>query len=588
MFKKFLSAFLATVISIGFISVGSLSVGAISQQQAIDWVKSLDGQWLDVDGEAGAQCVDLIKAYYAHITGDSSWRLAKLGNANNYASNSLPPGFSRHQNTATFLPLPGDIGVNTTGYGHVYIVESATLTSAVVWDQNSQAPYDGGSNSRVARHNTNYSGGYEPHYFIRYNNFDSSPVDDNYYVNRVQNATCKGDTLWAHGSLFRGEYLMSEDRRFIAIMQDDGNFVVYSTNAVLWSTYTNNGDEFVIQGSDGNVVLYGGGGALWASGTDGKGATHIRMQNDGNLVAYTDGGTAVWATGQKDGKNQFYITKADNIGDDFYALIINDTGGILTNDNGATKWQAEKRHKSQITRFRRNSDGSYRLTSLLDNKCLDVSGASSYAEAKVQFWNANNSNAQKWRIEKNEQLHMFGALCAPHNVMDAAGHQGNFADGTQIWTHRRNNTPAQWFEIRLIPNVEEYENIIVSFNSYGGSAVENSGALNFGDKVIEPPAPTRGGIGYPDLYKFEGWYSDPNLKTKWDFDTGVTENITLYAKWSADATALTRLRQFLSGSAPVAFDMDMDYNCDGKINIADLTYLKHVLGNVDGFVLKNS
>ncbi|GAB7536219.1 curculin (mannose-binding) lectin [Burkholderia sp. 22PA0099] len=48
-----------------------------------------------------------------------------------------------------------------------------------------------------------------------------------------------------------------------------------------------------MQASDGNLVLYGPTGALWASGTANKGATRAVMQPDGNFVVYTSANVAL-------------------------------------------------------------------------------------------------------------------------------------------------------------------------------------------------------------------------------------------------------------------------------------------------------
>ena len=46
-----------------------------------------------------------------------------------------------------------------------------------------------------------------------------------------------------------------------------------------------------------------------------------------------------------------------------------------------------------------------------------------------------------------------------------------------------------------------------------------------GEKAVKPADPTREG------YEFAGWFTDEELKNEFDFDTEITANITLYAKW---------------------------------------------------------
>ena len=77
---------------------------------------------------------------------------------------------------------------------------------------------------------------------------------------------------------------------------------------------------------------------------------------------------------------------------------------------------------------------------------------------------------------------------------------------------------AKWLE--LAPN--EY---IVTFVANGGTAVESQ-IVTEKNCATEPNEPTRSG------YTFEGWYSDADFTTEYDFTTPVTQNITLYAKWA--------------------------------------------------------
>ncbi len=66
----------------------------------------------------------------------------------------------------------------------------------------------------------------------------------------------------------------------------------------------------------------------------------------------------------------------------------------------------------------------------------------------------------------------------------------------------------------------------VTFNSNGGSAVAAQ-TVNSGAKATKPADPTREG------YTFGGWYTDEACTQAFNFDTAISANITLYAKWTA-------------------------------------------------------
>ncbi len=69
-----------------------------------------------------------------------------------------------------------------------------------------------------------------------------------------------------------------------------------------------------------------------------------------------------------------------------------------------------------------------------------------------------------------------------------------------------------------------YVKPVVTFETNGGSSV-SSQTIDYNTVASEPTAPTRTG------YTFVGWYTDSALTIEWDFDTKITADITLYAKW---------------------------------------------------------
>ncbi len=89
------------------------------------------------------------------------------------------------------------------------------------------------------------------------------------------------------------------------------------------------------------------------------------------------------------------------------------------------------------------------------------------------------------------------------------------------------NSAWRKVEIYIPVTVSEYTGLThtVTFDSNGGTAVESQQVVNSG-YASEPSKPTKDGK------VFIGWYTDPELTTKFNFSSiPITSDITLYAKW---------------------------------------------------------
>ena len=100
-----------------------------------------------------------------------------------------------------------------------------------------------------------------------------------------------------------------------------------------------------------------------------------------------------------------------------------------------------------------------------------------------------------------------------------------------------------------VPVTEEYT---VTFNAYGGFPTPDEQHVKSGEKAVLPVEPTLKG------YTFAFWYlgEDEQNATAYDFDTPVTENITLTAKWNINKYTVT----FNSyGGTPVPPVQEVEY-----------------------------
>lgn len=96
---------------------------------------------------------------------------------------------------------------------------------------------------------------------------------------------------------------------------------------------------------------------------------------------------------------------------------------------------------------------------------------------------------------------------------------------------------------------------LVSFNSDGGTAIDGQ-LVTYKGKVQKPEDPIKAG------YMFENWYTDSTFEKVFDFETPVTSDITIYAKYTKQETA------------------DLTIKYEGKGTVSDWTY-----GETKSFVL---
>ncbi len=109
-----------------------------------------------------------------------------------------------------------------------------------------------------------------------------------------------------------------------------------------------------------------------------------------------------------------------------------------------------------------------------------------------------------------------------------------YVNGT--WNELNNITlVAKWtaniYTITYDDTADIKANVVVTFDpNYSGSTATTTTLTN-GQILTYPAIPTRSG------YAFVGWYSDSSCTTKYNFNSTISENITLYAKWSAMASS---------------------------------------------------
>ena len=107
------------------------------------------------------------------------------------------------------------------------------------------------------------------------------------------------DRLYAGHFIYPGQFIQSGDRRYVLLLQGDGNLVLYGPGYhVLWNAGTGGqAIRYGVMQGDGNFVLYRTDGSpAFNTRTGSTAANRLVMQGDGNLVLYDAAGKYYWAS----------------------------------------------------------------------------------------------------------------------------------------------------------------------------------------------------------------------------------------------------------------------------------------------------
>lgn len=218
-----------------------------------------------------------------------------------------------------------------------------------------------------------------------------------------------------------------------------------------------------------------------------------------------------------------------DMGDAFYAFIVHDrTDGYWeVNENKIKVAEAGENNNDpkRVWCFVKQKDGfytgSYEISSIWNDKCIDIEGAGTSEGTGINLLDKVGNLAQRFYIYKdNTETYPRYSFNSVYwlNALDNPGEDV----GQNIWLWRINNTDAQQFRIIKLPT--EY---IVSFDPNGGECETTSSTV----EILQPllfnnlPVPMRLG------YHFIGWFMDDDRQITTDSDLFFTENQTLYAHW---------------------------------------------------------
>lgn len=291
----------------------------------------------------------------------------------------------------------------------------------------------------------------------------------------------------------------------------------------------------------------------------------------------------------------FLIPERKNLGDEFIARVQNKSSKKYFTAVGSNVEGAEKKDdNSQLWKFVRLSDSSYKIISLVDDRALDVDdfGAGG-GGTNVQIYNNWDCTAQRFYIYDIYGSYYIKPVCTDM-VLDMSQTTNNL----EVWGRGEDWAP-QKFDIQKTTNIihpavslnkKNYnldEKVSVSASADGG--VDYYGVQVWkGDKVVYQESFTAnkldidcsklGAGDYGVFVSCVNNYGSINTETvQFHVTSGITNDIDLDNSVTvADATLL---QKYVVGIATLTDDQKLlaDCNGDGVINVRDATYIQKTI-----------
>ena len=150
----------------------------------------------------------------------------------------------------------------------------------------------------------------------------------------------------------------------------------------------------------------------------------------------------------------------------------------------------------------------------------------------------NSSNVTEWRFYSSGNGTLSISVADGYDLLSASGQVAtsnygtpslvNFAVNNNVATYTSNAN----FNIKSLTvtyQVSPGTTYTVTFNTDGGNSISSQTVVENGTANIPNDPEKNSDENYN--YTFDSWYSDAELQNEYDFDTPVTADLTLYAKW---------------------------------------------------------
>ncbi|MDO4747902.1 MAG: RICIN domain-containing protein [Eubacteriales bacterium] len=152
-----------------------------------------------------------------------------------------------------------------------------------------------------------------------------------------------------------------------------------------------------------------------------------------------------------------------DLGAEFYGNVSSSKSGknLTVNGTNVVIYDANS-DASQVWKFVRQSDGSYKLLNQKDGKALDVESSKADSGTNVQVYTEDGTKAQRWFIYQTTNGYILKAACTRDCVLDIAG--GSTSNNANVQQYKYNGSTAQAFKITKTanPNKSVFEDMTLA------------------------------------------------------------------------------------------------------------------------------
>ena len=136
-------------------------------------------------------------------------------------------------------------------------------------------------------------------------------------------------------------------------------------------------------------------------------------------------------------EGDYIITSAVN-----QKFAVDISGGVAAAGNGTNIQVWDKNNtEAQDFKITKNNDNTYTIKNTKTNRVLDVSGGVANSGTNIQLYAGNSTCAQKWYFKKNDDNTFRIASACGGVVLDLSGGVAKRAGNVQVWSY--NGTKAQ-------------------------------------------------------------------------------------------------------------------------------------------------